>query len=538
MHRRASSVEVNTVDGLATLGIGPVSCTSAPPRRTRDASYLCGQPVLRTGNTLRALRPYALLWLALAGMIAALVMPPNLPIAGHAPLLAVGIATLGGTVGLALLQLGILRYWTLGSPRDLCVGLAFGTHAVANLAIRVALPILGVELRASAVTMIVLFSGVIAGALFLLGLRLGNGPDGDDRRRLLRTLGALTLGTIIAAVMAVTLLISRDALPGAIDASARRMLENQALIIDVLPGQAGWLVVANGALAAVMLLVAAGFIRCAVASTDLYDHVVATALSLLAAGQLLALLFPPVDVDYVSLGGLFRLFAYLTLLFGLIARTGRDIADQAAHAERLRLSRELHDGLAQHLGLLILLLSRAREPHRPPERVSRDLENAARLVEVAALEARQAIIALRSDTVTWDELRYAVGTFADDFARNHERSVDVRVSSPRPPHAIDAALRIEVLRIAHEACSNAVRHGLAERIEIQLQASDDWLELSVRDNGRGFDPCHTTPGGVGLASMRERVERHDGTLTVKSTPGGGATVLARFSLRLPRERAR
>jgi signal transduction histidine kinase len=494
--------------------------------------------VVSAGNTLRAWRPYGLLWLALAGVIAALVVPPNLAIAGYAPLLAVGIATLGGAVGLALLHLGILRYWTLGLPRDLCVGLAFGTHAVANLAIRVALPILGVELRASAVTVILLFTGSIAGALFLLGLRLGTGASGGDRRRLIRTLGALTLGTIVAAVMAVAFLISRDALPNVIDVPARQLLEEQAPIVDVLPGQAGWLVFANGALAGVMLLVAAGFIRCAVASTDLYDHVVAVALSLLAAGQLLALLFPPVDVDYVSLGGLFRLLAYLTLLFGLIARTGRDIAEQAAHVERLRLSRELHDGLAQHLGLLILLLSRAREPHRPPERVSRDLENATRLVEVAALEARQAIIALRSDTVTWDELRDAVGTFADDFARNHERSVEVQVSGDRPPNAIDAALRIEVLRIAHEACSNAVRHGLAERIEIRLTASGHWLDLSVYDDGRGFDPCGTAPGGVGLRSMRERVERHDGTLTVTSTPGGGATVLARLSLRPPRARAR
>jgi signal transduction histidine kinase len=505
-------------------------------RRTSRSSGLPEHSVLCTGGGIRALRPYGLLWLALLGVSAAIVAPPNIPVARHAPLLAVGMATLAGAVGLALLQLGVPRFWALGAPRDLCVGLAFGTLAVVNLVVRVVMPVLGAEPRSEAVTMILLIAGVVAAALFLLGLRLDTNVDGLGRRRLAWRVVVPSLGTLLASVVIVVLIGRADSLPTVIDAGARHLLDDQAAIVDILPGQAPWLVTVNGLLGIAMLVAAAGFIRRATASADLYEHVVAVALSLLAVGQLHALLFPPVEVDYVSVTAVFRLLAYLTLLFGLVARVGRDIAEKATQEERLRLSRELHDGLAQHLGLLTLRLSRAREPGRSIERRTHDLDAATHLVEIATLEARQAIVALRSGTMTWDELCNAVGTFADDFGRNHELAVDVRTTGSPPAHPLEAALRIEILRIMQEACSNAVRHGRAAHVEIELAAHGGSLDLSIRDDGRGFDLAGTvTPAGVGLRSMRERVERRGGTFVIESAPGQGAAVRIWVPLVAPRE---
>src|SRR6266496_1216698 len=88
---------------------------------------------------------YAVLWIALLAISAAIVLPSEVPVAGPSPLLAVAVATLSAAVGLALLQLGILRFLTLGDVLDLCVGLAFGTLALANLVVRLAAPVVGME---------------------------------------------------------------------------------------------------------------------------------------------------------------------------------------------------------------------------------------------------------------------------------------------------------------------------------------------------------------------------------------------------------
>jgi len=73
----------------------------------------------------------------------------------------VGVAALGGAVGLALLPLGVVRFWILGATRNLCVGLAFGTLAVTNLVVRVAMPVLSAEPRSDAITITVLITGAI-----------------------------------------------------------------------------------------------------------------------------------------------------------------------------------------------------------------------------------------------------------------------------------------------------------------------------------------------------------------------------------------
>ena len=89
-----------------------------------------------------------------------------------------------------------------------------------------------------------------------------------------------------------------------------------------------------------------------------------------------------------------------------------------------------------------------------------------------------------------------------------------------------AELQAEVLRILHEACSNAVRHGAATRIDVRLAVSSGWLEMRVQDNGRGFDPdVALTSMGVGVRSMTERLQRRGGSLRFEAAPDGGLTLL-------------
>jgi signal transduction histidine kinase len=153
------------------------------------------------------------------------------------------------------------------------------------------------------------------------------------------------------------------------------------------------------------------------------------------------------------------------------------------------------------------------------------LEAAQRLVEATLLEARQAITSLRTGAATWEDCVRSFETFSDEFGQHHD--LDVRFLAGRPTGAVPADLHLVLLRIAYEACSNAVRHGGATRIDVTLTSLHSGLQLRIHDDGRGFDPQAVVGGpGIGLRSLDERTRGRGGTLAIQSAPGHGTTVVA------------
>ena len=461
-----------------------------------------------------------------------MVLAPNIPIAGPSPMLAVAMAATAGAIGLALFQLGFLRFSVFGHPLDLLVGLAFGTLAEANLVIRVAGPIGGLDSAALGIKEIhlylLLFTRILATSLFLVGLAY---PD-----RVIQPSARTRLGVYLCSAVALVIaigsggiLFAGSRLPNALDPEARQLLESGGPIVDFLGGQEPWVLVANGTIALLLLVATIGYAALSRRHGDPHLGSLAVALTFLFFSQVHGILFPPVALNYVSTADALRLTAYLILLFSLVMRIGGEITERSSREERLRLSRELHDGLAQQLSLLNLRLNRASAPDRPAERRARDLEAAQRLVEAALLEARQAIMSLRTGTVSWEQFTNTVSNFADEFGQNHE--VEVRLTVKGSVPVLEAALQVEVLRVLHETFSNAIRHGAATRIEVTLAALPDCLEIGVHDNGRGFDPDQVAgTTSVGLRSMSERLERRGGTLRLESRPGQGALLQARVPL--------
>jgi signal transduction histidine kinase len=477
-------------------------------------------------------RAYAALWLALLLGTAAIALLPDVPVAAPNPRLAVAVATVAGAVGLALLHLGALRYGILGHPLDLFAGLAFGTLALANLVVRLAAPITGADLgQLETAAFLLLFSRTAAALLFLVGLIYPHAIiQPDERRRVGWRLGGTVALTLVLGGAAIAAAGHYGYLPDTVAPSTEEIVQGGTIIVDALPGQAPWLLVVNSAIGLLLLLSTLGYVTLARRLRDPHLASLALALTLLFFNQLHSLLFPPVAVDYVSTADGFRLAAYLLLLYSLVGRVGGEIRERAGQDERLRLSRDLHDGLAQQLSLLNLRLNRATDPDRAPASASRDLAAARRLVEAALLDARQAIRALRSGAVTWEEFSRTVSNFAEEFGQNHDVEVEVEASGQAPP--LEAAFQVEVLRILHEACSNAVRHGAATRITVQLSAREEEVCLEVHDDGSGFDPDRRAPeAGVGLNSIQERLAPRGGTLRVCSAPGKGTAVHAHVPLR-------
>jgi signal transduction histidine kinase len=189
------------------------------------------------------------------------------------------------------------------------------------------------------------------------------------------------------------------------------------------------------------------------------------------------------------------------------------LAERRVRAERLQLARELHDGLAQELALIALLADPGAATHPP---------GALEAATARALgECRQMIEMLRGNGCP-----DSGASFADALATLAARvgvAIETRVDAELE---IEPQAQFELLRIVTESVRNAVHHGGATRIEVEVVESAGELVLRVADNGSGFDPELIPGRRYGLVGMRERAERLGGALTVSAGDGGTQVELA------------
>ena len=97
----------------------------------------------------------------------------------------------------------------------------------------------------------------------------------------------------------------------------------------------------------------------------------------------------------------------------------------------------------------------------------------------------------------------------------------------------DPLSEVTIYRVAQESLSNVRRHAQATAVQVVLRGSDDNVEITVSDDGQGFDldAAPPTGSGIGLTSMRERAELVGGSFTIKSSPGQGCQTILRIPAR-------
>ena len=183
-------------------------------------------------------------------------------------------------------------------------------------------------------------------------------------------------------------------------------------------------------------------------------------------------------------------------------------------AERLRISRELHDRLGHHLTALRLNLEVA-------DRRGDALAAARELGRGLLAELRAAVEELREPDRL--DLSRALRAIAEELPAPR-----VHVSAPESLAVRDPGCAAAILRCAQEIATNAARHALAQNLWFELTQRDGVLELRARDDGRG---ARDLRAGNGLRGMRERVEAAGGTLVVDSGEGTGFAVRATLPLR-------
>ena len=201
----------------------------------------------------------------------------------------------------------------------------------------------------------------------------------------------------------------------------------------------------------------------------------------------------------------------------------------AQEEERRRISRELHDDTAQALTSLLLYAKALEQGEAPPavrEALAELREEVARSLEGVRRLARE----LRPSALDDLGLVAALEGYAHEFARR--TGLVVRFEPACGGDRLPPQVELVLYRIAQEALTNAAKHARATRVAVSLVREPGAVSLTVRDDGRGFDPARAASAaqGMGLFSMRERAELAGGSLTITSAPGSGATIAARIPL--------
>ena len=196
----------------------------------------------------------------------------------------------------------------------------------------------------------------------------------------------------------------------------------------------------------------------------------------------------------------------------------------AREEERLRLRRDLHDGLGPTLAALVFKIGLIRDSVRhDPARSDRLLQELGGETKDAIADIRNLVYALRPPAL--DELGLA-GALSEQAAMLSESTgLEITVTSPDLPE-LPPAVEVAAYRIVTEALTNVTRHSHASRCEVELRLGDG-LEVDVSDDGLGF--AGDARPGVGLRSMRERADELGGSFSA----GPGATTGTRIHVRLP-----
>lgn len=246
------------------------------------------------------------------------------------------------------------------------------------------------------------------------------------------------------------------------------------------------------------------------------------------------------SVSFQILPSLYRRWWFYLLLAVLVAALVLLILRLREHTmkqrftlvlnERNRVAREVHDTLAQDFVSVSLQIDIAAGMVKAGQMdaATTQLQETRKLVKSGLEEARQSIWNLRANAAE-DSLPARLTSLVRRGKLGTEKP-QLKIGGVY--RQLSATIEEEVLRIAQESLSNVDRHADARSVSVHLHYSDNSLQLTIRDDGRGFSPEEAArlQGHYGLRGMQERAANLHATLTMESAPGEGTTVTLRVPL--------
>jgi signal transduction histidine kinase len=201
--------------------------------------------------------------------------------------------------------------------------------------------------------------------------------------------------------------------------------------------------------------------------------------------------------------------------------------ETAALTERERLARDLHDSVSQILftaGMIADATPRLWD--KDPTSGQQNLEMLSVMIRGASAEMRSLLLELRPDTLRDQTLGKLLEMLAVATRARTRAAVSLKVEGDR---LLPEDITITLHRIAQESLNNIAKHAEASEVVIDLSCGPESANLSIEDDGRGFDPQAIPAGHLGIGIMRERAQKIGATFQINSKPGDGTSVLVTWS---------
>lgn len=208
----------------------------------------------------------------------------------------------------------------------------------------------------------------------------------------------------------------------------------------------------------------------------------------------------------------------------------------AIEEERKRIARDIHDGPAQSLANVVLRLEICEKLlDENPQKGKVELENLKKLVKDSLKGMRQLIFDLRPMTLDDLGLIPAIKRFLKDFESHFQISTNLLISGEEK--RLNQKTETGLFRIIQEALNNVAKHSQARKVRVTIAINQRYVIINITDDGKGFEvdkvlSRECSSESLGLPGMRERAELLGGKLTVKSSPGKGASITVNVPLEI------
>lgn len=193
--------------------------------------------------------------------------------------------------------------------------------------------------------------------------------------------------------------------------------------------------------------------------------------------------------------------------------------------ERMRIAKDLHDDLGTRLTKVVLLSGLAQRDQTAPQKLGEHLRklSAAAHQVIGSLDETVWAVNPRNDTLP--HLVNYIGRFAVEFLKTAGIQCAVDLPECPPNWVVPAAVRHNLFLSVKEALNNVVRHANARAVDLRISATEEYLEVSIQDNGCGFGQTPDADGADGLRNMRQRIEEIGGQFKLDSRPASGTRIV-------------
>ena len=215
--------------------------------------------------------------------------------------------------------------------------------------------------------------------------------------------------------------------------------------------------------------------------------------------------------------------------FGAIVDITRQVemqeaATHAAIEERRRLARDLHDSVTQSLYSLSLMAEAARRHAGQGDRQATNeyVDRLGELAQHSLREMRLLVHEMQPSLLEKEGLAEALQARLNAVERHSGVRAKLVVNIE---HNLPIQVQLQYYRVAEEALNNALKHAHASAVRVTIYSTTDLVTMEIADNGQGFDPATTAAsGGLGLTSIRERMENLGGSVEIETAPNKGTTI--------------